>query len=250
MNRRGCTLATPPRWWGLVMVLLALVLSEIVPLNAVAQGAPLSVAVTNLNLASISGVEDRLALTFNGLLPIYSVTANDQSTVSIAIAGAVRAPSAVAAPSPGGLLRAVDFSQDGQVLTISLTGVGPLHIETTPLSAKAVVVRITRSASPKLPVAEAPQALGAHRLPLLAEDGFVVVPLKYADVSEVVGLLTTDRSVKPNDSFIPQEPAFGSVGSNNGYGATGTNLNPGQQTPPNDQSVGQSIDDAIGVDRR
>ena len=250
MSRRGCTLATPPRWWGLVMVLLALVLSEIVPLNAVAQGAPLSVAVTNLNLASISGVEDRLALTFNGLLPIYSVTANDQSTVSIAIAGAVRAPSAVAAPSPGGLLRAVDFSQDGQVLTISLTGVGPLHIETTPLSAKAVVVRITRSASPKLPVAEAPQALGAHRLPLLAEDGFVVVPLKYADVSEVVGLLTTDRSVKPNDSFIPQEPAFGSVGSNNGYGATGTNLNPGQQTPPNDQSVGQSIDDAIGVDRR
>ena len=79
MNRRGCVLATPPRWWGLVMVLLALVLSEIVPLNAVAQGAPLSVAVTNLNLASISGVEDRLALTFNGLLPIYSVTLRAQS---------------------------------------------------------------------------------------------------------------------------------------------------------------------------
>ena len=58
-----------------------------------------------------------------------------------------------------------------------------------------------------------------------------MVPLKYADVSEVVGLLTADQTIKPNDKFTPQEPTFGSAGMQGYYGGGGgvptSPVNPG-----------------------
>src|SRR5947199_7699059 len=46
---------------------------------------------------------------------------------------------------------------------------------------------------------------------LIADYGedFEVVKLKYADVSEIVGLLTGNQNIKSNDDFTPQEPNFG-----------------------------------------
>src|SRR5580693_3194995 len=83
-----------------------------------------------------------------------------------------------------------------------------------------------------------------------------VVPLRYADVSEVVGLLTGDQNLKPNDNFTPQEPNFGSTGGQTYYGAGGgafptspvaPSFSPeGSATDP----VGHDVNDSIGVDRR
>ena len=94
---------------------------------------------------------------------------------------------------------------------------------------------------------------------LVAGDGedFVIVKLKYADVSEIVGLLTGNQSIKSNDDFTPQEPNFGSSGAaNGGYFGSGGGL---PATPilsaPNgilisSDSVGQDVDGTIGIDRR
>jgi general secretion pathway protein D len=84
-----------------------------------------------------------------------------------------------------------------------------------------------------------------------------VVPLRYADVSEIVGLLTADQTLKPNDGFTPQEPNFGSAGGQTYYGAGGgafpsspvaaTGIGPeGGLTDP----VGHDVNDTIGIDRR
>jgi general secretion pathway protein D len=73
------------------------------------------------------------------------------------------------------------------------------------------------------------------------------VLLKYADVSEVVGLLTDGLTVKSNDVFIPSEPGFGS------NSLTGNNYNPqptAQAPGGSDEPLGQSVDASIGVDRR
>ena len=73
------------------------------------------------------------------------------------------------------------------------------------------------------------------------------MPLKYADVSEVVGLLTEGVTVKSNDLFLPREPAFGS------NSLTGSSYNPGptSQAPgSDDQPLGQSVDASIAIDRR
>jgi general secretion pathway protein D len=80
-----------------------------------------------------------------------------------------------------------------------------------------------------------------------------VVPLRYADVSEIVGLLTADQSFKPNDDFTPQEPNFGSAGGQTFYGDS----MPTSPLAPTLGSVaslsdplGRDIDGSIGVDRR
>ncbi len=86
-------------------------------------------------------------------------------------------------------------------------------------------------------------------------DAFEIVPLKYADVSEVVGLLTGSQDVKPNDSFAPQEPNFGSSGLQFSYsGASGMPTSPlspqsGAMGGGN-EPLGRVIDATIGIDRR
>jgi general secretion pathway protein D len=80
-----------------------------------------------------------------------------------------------------------------------------------------------------------------------------VVALRYADVSEIVGLLTGDQNLRPNDDFIPQEPNFGSSGGQTFYGG-GLPNSPLAATfntaGPSTQSVGHDVDGAMGVDRR
>lgn len=94
---------------------------------------------------------------------------------------------------------------------------------------------------------------------LIAEEGedFEIVNLKYADVSEIVGLLTSNQTIKSNDDFTPQEPNFGSSGAaSGGYFGSGGGI---PATPilsaPNgivisSDSVGQAVDATIGIDRR
>ena len=94
---------------------------------------------------------------------------------------------------------------------------------------------------------------------LIADAGedFEIVKLKYADVSEIVGLLTGNQAIKSNDDFTPQEPNFGSSGmAGGGYFGSGAGI---PTTPilsaPNgivisSDSVGQAVDSTIGIDRR
>jgi general secretion pathway protein D len=99
----------------------------------------------------------------------------------------------------------------------------------------------------------APPAAGG----LIAEEGeaFEVVPLKYADVSEIVGLLTGNSTVKPNDNFLPEQPNFGSSGSQGYFGGTNdlpTSSAVGFISEPlaDNGPIGQVFDATIGVDRR
>jgi general secretion pathway protein D len=99
----------------------------------------------------------------------------------------------------------------------------------------------------------APPGLGG----LIAGEGedFEIVKLKYADVSEIVGLLTANQTVKSNDEFTPQEPNFGSSGAAAGYfGGGGLPTAPILSTPNgvivSSDTVGQAVDGEIGIDRR
>lgn len=87
-------------------------------------------------------------------------------------------------------------------------------------------------------------------------DVFEIVRLRYADVSEVVGLLTGTQGVRPNDNFMPQEPAFGSASlPGNGYTAAGIGGVSGASTAmgfpgASAEPLGRAVSDTIGVDRR
>jgi general secretion pathway protein D len=81
-----------------------------------------------------------------------------------------------------------------------------------------------------------------------------IVPLRYADVSEIVGLLTADQTLKPNDGFAPQEPNFGSPTASAYYGGGGFPTSPAAAAfnpiGESSESLGRDVDDTIGVDRR
>jgi general secretion pathway protein D len=86
-------------------------------------------------------------------------------------------------------------------------------------------------------------------------DEFEIVPLKYADVSEIVGLLTGTSTIKSNDEFSPEEPNFGSSSAGGGYFGNGGFPQMPILAAPNgtmvsSDSVGQAVDGTIGIDRR
>jgi len=95
---------------------------------------------------------------------------------------------------------------------------------------------------------------------LIADEGedFEIVKLKYADVSEIVGLLTGNQTIKSNDDFTPQEPNFGSSSSGSaayfGSGGGGLPATPILSAPNgiliSNDSLGQAVDGTIGIDRR
>ncbi len=76
------------------------------------------------------------------------------------------------------------------------------------------------------------------------EEGAELIKLKYADVSEVVGLLTEGITVRPNNIFILREPGFGSPGQNGGGGSGG------RKPEDNEQPLGESVDRSLAIDRR
>jgi general secretion pathway protein D len=94
-----------------------------------------------------------------------------------------------------------------------------------------------------------------------------VVPLKYADVGEVVGILIPGQQIPSNDTFTPQEQNFGAgsggglgfSSANTGFGSTSIGLpatgQAGSQLPSmlsggGATTLGQQINENISIDRR
>ena len=185
------------------------------PLDASAQGmSPPStgpIQIVAITPTDPSPTESRLVLSFNQQLPQFSVVNNDGNAAVLAFADASLAPSLLFPVGRHGLIQSMSFAQNGKILTLTITGAVPIHVAAAPLAARAVAVVITglTPLGPKSdigPVSPAAHAEGR------TDDVFEIVPLKYADVSEVIGLLTANQTIKPNDNFTPEEPAFGSAG--------------------------------------
>ena len=196
--------------------------------------------------------ESRVLLTFNQPLPQFSILANDVASTVIAFADTRLAPGLVFPGGRHGLLQSTTFVQNGNLLTLTLAGAAPIHLSVKGSSGHLLSVEITSVGA----AGTDPAPAG----PLTHTDGnadevFELVPLKYADVSEVVGLLTANQSIKPNDNFTPEEPAFGSAGMQGTYGSVGTGMtapafNQGLSISGAAESIGQAVDDSIGIDRR
>ncbi len=253
---------TPGRWSGVVLVLLACV-AMCAPLGVILDPSPVraqaaaSATLTSVTLSKTAQGQMQLQLTFDQPLPRYSIIANDNNKPTIAFASAVRGHAAsfpTGAPDP--VKNAVFDEKDG-TLVMTFSGPAPIRLAATPSGDRTLILTF---GSPDLrgemttdTSAAAPNPLPAFADRDPAEDEFDIVPLKYADISEVVGLLTADDTVKPNDTFTPQEPAFGSAGMMNNGGAVAPNVvSPGfnPNGDPANQAFGHSVNDTIGVDRR
>ena len=213
------------------------------------QPPPPAAVLTDIAVSDTGQGASQIALTFSPLAPKYSIIADGTDTPSIAFALSSRGLGAKFPTALHGLLRAIAIEQNDTILIFHLTAASAVHLAATPVGDKLITLKISKAVASVPPTSAVATSgpLPAQDEPAPGQDGFEVVPLKYADVSEVVGLLTDGQTVKSNDSFTPHEPAFGSAGM--GGQATFTPTMPSSSESPDDP-LAQSVTGAIGVDRR
>ena len=213
---------------------------------------PSTVALTKINLVSENDREAHLQLVVEPKVNGYQALSNNPRDPTLALALTTRTASAVAPRELRGFVHGIDFVQAEGVLvlhflvdkgaTVAAVASGDKTIEITVGSIDRPSERVASSglaAGGPLPPAYEPSA---------GQDNYALVLLKYADVSEVVGLLSQGAAVKSNDVFVPREPGFGS-GS-----LMGNSYQPqpaATQAPgSSDEPLGQSVDASMAIDRR
>jgi len=212
---------------------------------------PVPASLTQISLISQSPTETKMRLTFSPKANTFGQVGADTGKAALGFALSSRGNSATAPPGLDGIVRQITFDQFETVLILRFETVQPARVTASAVS--STVVEVTVSTGAKVPVKVDDGNTSAGPLPVAREpepgqDGYELVFLKYADVSEVVGLLTDGLTVKSNDLFIPREPAFG---SNSLTGGGSYNPGPTSQVPgQSDQPLGQSVDSAIAIDRR
>jgi general secretion pathway protein D len=234
------------------LILALLAVPAVAPVAASAQQArPRAVpaSLTEVLLVSENANESKFRLAFTPRANTFAPVGSDLATPSLGLALTTRGISAVSPPGLSGLVRQISFEQVESVLIVHFSTAAPATVKAVVVSDTTIEVtvstgvKVARRDEVQLQNGPLPQASD----PAPGEDGYELVMLKYADVSEVVGLLTDGQTVKSNDTFIPREPAFGS------NSLTGASYNPGptNQFNGNDgQPLGQSVDSRIGIDRR
>jgi general secretion pathway protein D len=219
--------------------------------RAQSTASPTPASLVQILLISESPRETKLRLTFSPKANTFGPVAADSGKAALGFALSSRGNAAVSPPRLNGFVRQIIFDQFETVLILRFETAQPASVSAAAVS--PTVVDVTVSNGVQSPAKSADTATLSGPLPAArqadpGQDGYELVLLKYADVSEVVGLLSDGLTVKSNDLFIPREPAFGS-NSLTGGGA----YNPGPISPipgQSDQPLGQSIDSAIAIDRR
>ncbi|HEY1416054.1 MAG TPA: secretin N-terminal domain-containing protein [Caulobacteraceae bacterium] len=210
---------------------------------------PPPAVLTDVQVKDISPTESQLILTFTPQAPTYSIIQTKGPHPAIGFALSSRGPAARVPAGMKGLLQTVDFEQNDTILILRFATSTAVDLTAKPGEHGALILDFKTNHATQVATGDPNQTNGplSHESdPLPGDDGFEVVPLKYADVSEVVGLLSAGQTVKSNDNFVPHEPNFGSAGMNGQQNYSAPPPPPDAQEQP----LGQSVDDSIAVDRR
>ena len=219
-------------------------------LAAQASPVPHPVALTKVDLVSESPTESHFQLTLQPTANPFQALANDPRDPALALALATRSSSAVAPRGLNGVVRSIQFVQAEGVLVLHFLVNTNATITASRNGDQIIDVVVSTGATPNQnngSTTVANQAGPAQFYgPPEGQGGYQLVLLKYADVSEVVGLLT-DATTKSNDVFNPEEPSFGS------NSLTGSTYQPQPASPApgtSDEPLGESINASIAIDRR
>jgi general secretion pathway protein D len=211
------------------------------------------VAITDIKVDDANGAK-RVLVTFSrDATPTYFISSNDSTSVSISI-GNISTAKALPLGDAQGLVRQLHGDQIGTAYSLSITTACAVHVEASAIDRRDLAFSL-RPLDPSCTGTTG--GMGGAMMGPRPEKGFgslnggefKVVKLKYADVSEVVGLLSDGETIKPNDGFVAHEPAFGSPGMTNGSTSAAI-PNPLAPGGPSVEPLGQAVTPTIGVDRR
>ena len=221
--------------------------------------APALAQTVNLTAANVERMRNggaRLVLAFSSGPPKYQVYGNGTTQVTVMLMGTAPAANTATAIPGVGPITAGQISVLGTATTIVLYVREQATLQVTRGPGQTLLVDIL-SGPAAMPNAAARPPPSPQ--PVAAAQGIVtkVVPLKYADVSEIVGILS-GTSIAPNITSQAQ-PSTGNYSSPSTLGAGGSGF--GTSTSPtvsfagvtgegSQESAGQRINDNIAVDRR
>jgi general secretion pathway protein D len=215
---------------------------------AFAQAAP--AVLSKVTILSDSPSETRFQLMLEPRANGFAPVGNDVNRPALGLALTSRSTGAVTPPGLKGLVRQISFEQVETVLIMRFSVTSAASVSASPSGDKTIDVTVSTGAPAIAVQGEGPGVVASDVPPPIEygpSDSYELVLLKYADVSEIVGLLSQGQTVKSNDLFIPREPAFGS------NSLTGNTYNPGPSTQApgsDDTPLGQPIDAGMAIDRR
>lgn len=193
-------------------------------------------------------------LRFSPQDPQASPLNNDPSRPAVVMRGTLKSPKIADYHKFRGLVRSARFEATNGNLVLRFDTSGPASVLVQPAGNKSFQIRVQRvsveEATGIRPIGSQNDAVfrASDRAPLgdSDNDSYELIPLKYADVSEIVGLLVEGATVEPNNVFIRREPGFGSPGSGN----QNSYYNPQPQPQEDKKALGQSFANGIAIDRR
>jgi general secretion pathway protein D len=169
--------------------------------------------------------------------------------------GTLRAPRVRQRESHRGIVRATVFENSDTGLLLAFETNAPAKVAFEPAGDKSIQVIVTKlseeEAAGARPLGSSGESVApATALPEYVDynpgDSYELVFLKYADVSEIVGLLGSGDTIQPNNIFIRREPGFGSLAANTQPNYVSSQSQAQAQQLP----LGQSVGNGLAVDRR
>lgn len=234
----------------LALVFLALTAMTVAPAAAQAPSV-----VEELKLVTADDSRASFIVRFTPEEPDFAAVNTNPTRPEMIMRQTLRSPRVAARTSHRGLVRATVFQNSDSGLALQFETISPAKATIEPAGDFAVQVVVTKlteeeaigsrplgsSGEPVVPASEIPGYVDYY-----PGDSYELVPLKYADVSEIIGLLVQGEQIQPNNIFIRREPGFGSLASLN----QPNYVSPQNQAQQQQLPLGQSFGNGLAIDRR
>ncbi|WP_339913750.1 secretin N-terminal domain-containing protein [uncultured Brevundimonas sp.] len=244
------------RWAASVLMVVSLVFS------ATPGTAQVPSVLEEMTLITQGADQASFLLRFSPTEPQHAAVNLNPRRPELLMRATLRAPRVSLQVTPNGLVRQVSFDNSNGDLLVRFDTSMPSSVKAEPAGNRGVQVTLTRiseeEATGSRPLGSAGEAVvpatdlpgfaqGAPRDTYIPGDAYELVPLKYADVSEVIGLLVEGQTIQPNNVFIRREPGFGSVASSNQQNFNSFQNRPERESVP----LGESFPgQGMAIDRR
>lgn len=194
-------------------------------------------------------------LRFSPQEPTIEIPSGEPSAVSVLIRNTLRAPTIPPLSNYRGLVRSLEFQTNRADLKMRLVTTVPARVTLEPAEVNVLQLKIQKISGEE---AVGSRPLGSSNESVVKASDLGVAPsadshigsemilLRYADVSEVIGLLVEGTNIEPNNVFIRRAPGFGSLGTNNQTGYMPL-ITPEQEPA---KPLGQSFANGLAIDRR
>lgn len=235
------------------VALLVVVLASASP--AVGQGLAPSV-LEELRVVTEDSQQAAYLLRFSPAEPQSSAVNQNPRRPELRMRSTLRSPRIPERDRHRGIVSLINFANNGPDLMMRLETTVPARVTVEPAGDRTVQVRVTRISDEESmgsrPLGSSGEAVvPATEIPAYQDsypgDSYELVFLKYADVSEIIGLLVPGETVQPNNIFIRREPGFGSPASS----AQPAYVSAQNQAQTESVPLGQAFPSAgLAIDRR